>query len=166
MDEHFFDDLAKGLGDGTITRGRALRLVGGALLAVAVPSLFPRPAVASAKKKCHKKGGVFLSKGDCHCGAQCGKSPLPKFICHNNTGCTCFERADGTGGLCTDTSQGFGAVPCSTDADCSSSPGTVCVVWPNCGSGDTCSPSAPCQGSDGCVNGTCQRTLCLSPCPT
>ena len=45
MREQFFDDLAKGLDDGTISRRRALKLAGGALLAAVVPSVFPPLAV-------------------------------------------------------------------------------------------------------------------------
>jgi hypothetical protein len=44
MGEQFFDDLARGLDDGTISRKRAFRLAGGALLAALVPTLFPREA--------------------------------------------------------------------------------------------------------------------------
>ena len=57
MDEHFFDDLAKGLDDGTVSRGRALKLVGAALLSSALMPLVARPAEASLKRKCHRKGG-------------------------------------------------------------------------------------------------------------
>jgi len=41
MQEQFFDDLAKGLDDGTLSRRRALKLAGGALLGAVAPSLFP-----------------------------------------------------------------------------------------------------------------------------
>ena len=60
MREQFFDDLAKGLDDGTISRRRALKLAGGALLAAVVPSVFPAEAQAlSARKRCHRKGASF-----------------------------------------------------------------------------------------------------------
>ena len=59
MGEQFFDDLARGLDDGTISRRRALRLAGGALLAAVVPSVFSREAEAlSARKRCHRKRGL------------------------------------------------------------------------------------------------------------
>ena len=55
MQEQFFDDLARGLDDGTISRRRALKLAGGALLAAVVPSVFSREAEAlSARKRCHR----------------------------------------------------------------------------------------------------------------
>jgi hypothetical protein len=48
--EKFVDDLARGLDDGTILRRRALKLVGGALLAVVAPSLFPQPSLRSHQR--------------------------------------------------------------------------------------------------------------------
>ena len=45
-----FDELAKGLATGTLSRGKALRLVGGALLGAALASnLQNKPALSSAK---------------------------------------------------------------------------------------------------------------------
>lgn len=46
--EHFLDDLAKGLVSGTLSRRRALRLIGGAIAGAALASF---PGVAWAKKK-------------------------------------------------------------------------------------------------------------------
>jgi hypothetical protein len=58
MGEQFFDDLAKSLDDDTISRRRALKLAGGALLASMVPPLFPREAEAinRAKRRCRRRG--------------------------------------------------------------------------------------------------------------
>jgi hypothetical protein len=45
MGEQFFDDLARGLDDGTISRRRALKLAGGALVgAMWCDDTFPVPA--------------------------------------------------------------------------------------------------------------------------
>ena len=58
MDERFFDNLAKGLDDGTVSRDQVLKLVGSALLAVVFPPLFPRHADASSKarRRCRRRG--------------------------------------------------------------------------------------------------------------
>src|SRR5918911_3867260 len=101
MDEQFFDDLAKGLGDGTISRSRALKLVGAALLATMIPPLFPRPAVASAKKRCKKRKGTFLTAGECNCAWTCNTRDFSKFVCNGNPNCQCSERLDGSG-FCAD----------------------------------------------------------------
>ena len=96
MDGQFFDDLAKGLSDGHVSRRRALKLVGAALLATTVPSLFPKPAYASARKRCRRKGGSYLSKGNCHCAWKCG-ADAQQFTCGGNPNCTCFKDASGRG---------------------------------------------------------------------
>ncbi len=42
MEEQFFDDLARGLDDGTFSRRGALRLAGGAALGAALMAVMPR----------------------------------------------------------------------------------------------------------------------------
>src|SRR5215217_8274600 len=54
------DELAKGLANGTLSRGKALRLVGGALLGAALGSI---PGVAWADDRC--------SEGQTRCGDRC-----------------------------------------------------------------------------------------------
>ena len=164
MDEQFFDDLAKGLNDGSVSRAWALKLVGAALLAAMLPPLFPRPAVASARKKCKKKGGIFLSTGTCHCGYTCNATDITLFVCHSNPNCDCFETVSGKG-FCATTTSGGQAFGCSTNAECPT--GTTCVVEPSCaGSGGSCTSSTDCPGNYGCVKGTCQFSFCIGPCPT
>ena len=46
--ETSFDELAKGLASGTITRGQALKLAGAAILGTTLASLFPRLAFAQS----------------------------------------------------------------------------------------------------------------------
>src|SRR5215207_1814453 len=55
-----FDELAKGLANGTLSRGKAIRLVGGALLGAALASV---PGVAWADDRC--------SEGQTRCGDRC-----------------------------------------------------------------------------------------------
>jgi hypothetical protein len=79
MEEQFFDDLANGLDEGTLSRRRALKLAGGAPLAAAVPSLFPREAEArrrlSPKRRC-KRRGIWLAAADASSPCRCSSTFL------------------------------------------------------------------------------------------
>src|SRR5215213_2688758 len=118
MTEWFFDDLAKGLDNGTISRGRALKLAGGALLGAVVPSLFPREAEAriSKRRRCKRKGGTWLDAADpaspCRCATPCESTNA--IGCHNNEDCRCLPTIEGEG-FC-----GLGSVAstCTSSADC------------------------------------------------
>lgn len=169
MREQLFDDLAKGLDDGTISRRRALQLAGGALLAAVVPALFPREAEAinRAKRRCRRRGGVYLSRGNCRCAITCPFAG-DKFTCHSNPNCVCFKSLTGSG-FCADN---LNALPsgCSSNAECTEVERPECVVNPGCtGSGGSCTSDAQCQATNqffACINGTCQFTACAPPCPT
>jgi hypothetical protein len=164
MDERFFDDLAKELDDSSVSRRRALKLVGAALLSSALMPLLPKPAYASARKRCHKHGGVFLSKGQCHCASQCGSATV--FACHNTITCSCGETAERTGFCAANGSLSQG---CWSSTECSGSSGARCIVTRGCpDSGGSCTPATvttDCPPNYGCINGTCQLTNCQSPCP-
>ena len=163
MGEQFFDDLAKGLDEGTISRGRALKLAGGALLAVVVPTLFPREAEAlnKAKRRCRRRGGTYLSKGECHCATHCSHT----ISCNGTSSCSCVEKADGSGGFCANSTQGFTGTDCVTNP-CQS--GQTCIVIRGCsfpGVGGFCDSVSGCPNTSlGCIKGTCQFTACASPC--
>ena len=167
MGEQFFDDLAKGLDDGTISRARALRLVGGALLAAVAPSVFPREAQAlSARKRCRRKRGRFLPSADptspCRCtNKKCANRALH---CHNNSDCYCYETIEGTG---------FCGKAIAVRNYCSSAQpcpaGSTCVVVGTfCCGNAACTTNTDCIAGacNTCVNGTCQRTVCVEACPT
>jgi hypothetical protein len=138
MGEQFFDDLAKGLENGTITRRRALKLVGAAALGAALMPVVPKQAEAlsrSARRQCRGMGGTPLGKGDCNCGWQCG-ADISLFSCHGNTDCVCYK--DGSGhGFC---GQRSGNASCKKNSDCD--PGRRCAL------------------------NTCAGGLCILPCPT
>ena len=135
MDEHFFDDLAKGLDDGTVSRGRALKLVGAALLSSALMPLVARPAEASLKRKCHRKGGLFASRGDCHCAWQCGED-ITQFTCLSNPNCTCYKTPDGKGFCGTGSGNAF----CTKNSDCT--PPRKCALH-TCSGGLCIAPCPP-----------------------
>ena len=162
MDEHFFDDLARGLDDGTITRRRALKLVGGAALGAALMPILPKQAEALGRRfrrRCRRKRGVPLEKGNCHCATTC-KTP-PGIHCHSNDNCFCFETLSGEG-FCGVVSYTPAPVVCSSSADCPT--GAVCVMERRC-INTSCTSSADCPTGT-CIKGTCQETFCASACPT
>ena len=66
-EEGFFDDLARGLADGSLTRGKALRLMGAALVGGTLGSLGIREA-AGAPPGC-KRAGKHCTRTDQCCGS-------------------------------------------------------------------------------------------------
>jgi hypothetical protein len=169
MDEHFFDDLAKGLEDGTISRRRALKLVGAAALGAALIPVMPKQAEAlsrGARRRCHRKGGVPLEKGNCHCAENCAG---PTINCQDNTVCECFETAEGTG-FCTDLRSALQGAGCSSSADCAAFAGTRCIFARGCtGAGGRCTTDAQCKSTSAdfaCIKGHCQQSFCRGACRT
>src|ERR1051325_5284642 len=68
-EEGFFDDLARGLADGSITRGRALRLMGAALVGGALGSL--GIGKASADPPGCKRNGKNCTRDEQCCSGNC-----------------------------------------------------------------------------------------------
>src|SRR5215211_6181587 len=109
---------ARGLDDGTISRGRALKLAGGALLGAVVPfSVFPREAEArrrcNARCRCRRKGGTRVPEdptSPCRCASTCDSV----IRCHSNENCICAMTTEGEGFCFGGTPVG----PCTTSADC------------------------------------------------
>src|SRR5437764_426691 len=101
MGERFFDGLARGLDDGTISRGRALKLVGGAALGAALLPLLPKQAEALTRKfrrACRSRGGVQLDNGNCSCAITC--TTPSSITCNNNDSGVCHETVSGKGVWC------------------------------------------------------------------
>ena len=67
-EEGFFDDLARGLADGTLTRGKALRLMGAAVVGGALGSL--GIGEASATPRCKPTGKKCRNDAQC-CSGNC-----------------------------------------------------------------------------------------------
>ena len=169
MGEQFFDDLARGLDDGTISRRRALKFVGGALLASMASPLFPREADAiSARRRCRRKRGIFVppaTSSGCRCAAKCNSDPS-KFTCHSNKNCSCNETTEGTGFCAENESLLFNGCSPADGVNCPT--GYTCVVNRGCvGSGGSCTTRTDCPTpAYGCINGRCQQTFCIAACPT
>jgi hypothetical protein len=111
------DDLARTLTQGTVSRKRVLTVLGGAIAAATAPALAPRPAKAGgAKKRCRKKGGVYMAKGTCSCA-----SDGCNLTCHDNPDCHCYETVEGRG-FC----AGVGSTgDCNSTSNCQA--GEVCA---------------------------------------
>lgn len=155
--EPSFDALAKGLANGTVSRGKALRLMGAALAGGALASI---PGVAwAAKPSC--PSGVTCKGQCCPVGATCGKG--------KGGGCTCPTGQTACGGQCialnTDQNCGTCGNACSGGKTCQ---GGVCA----CPTGQTecggvCRDLATdvancgvcgtaCGTEQSCINGRCQ----------
>jgi hypothetical protein len=88
--DHSFDELARGLASGSISRGRALRLmgaalVGGALASVGMHEAFADPIGCKRNGKACKKGTQCCS-GNCGEGGTCACKPYSS-ACTNNSEC-------------------------------------------------------------------------------
>lgn len=77
-----FDDLARGLAKGTVSRRRALALVGSSMFGGALGgvTLFGDAEAKSCKSKCNKKKDKKAKK---KCKKKCEKKEKPKFNCQN-----------------------------------------------------------------------------------
>jgi hypothetical protein len=80
-EDHDLDGLAAGMADGTVSRGRALKLAGAALLGSAL-SLFSAQREADAnhlarqRRRCRRRGGTFCY-GPHRGGVCCGPNRCP-----------------------------------------------------------------------------------------
>jgi hypothetical protein len=136
------DELARGLATGSISRRKAIMWASYGVLGAALSSMgFAEPAEALTRRfrrRCRRKGGTPVEKGNCHCALNCGVDPSD-FICHSNLDCICYQTTDGRAICALDPSQ---CNNCTTSADCPT--GQKCVV-------KSCCPN---QG------------ICAAPCPT
>jgi len=87
-EDGFFDDLARGLADGSITRGKALRLMGAAVVGGTLGSL-GTGGVAGAAPKCkpagkHCKRDTQCCSGNCS-GGICASCPAGQELCNNGS---------------------------------------------------------------------------------
>lgn len=156
MTEHSFDALARGLASGSVSRSRALRLLGGALLGGVLASI---PGIAFADHKPSHGGGgggPTNPRGSRGCtepkvrvGGKCVcPTPCPTPQVHNQTSCEC---------------------ECPANQNCTASGGTVndssceCV----CPTGTTtCENNACCTADQVCSNGQCLEVCRSTACRT
>jgi hypothetical protein len=179
----YFDELASGLASGSISRGRALRLIGAALVGGTLASLGIREAAADPPG-CKRNGKHCKNDEQC-CSRNCEGGKCAAACLSNGGTCTandqcCSRRC--AGGMCAEPCpagtvllcNGTCAKTCTSDADCtgcrfecateaaSVPPRSLC-------SNPTDSPT-PCTTSCGCPSGQfCRRfpngeTLCVFAC--
>ena len=152
------DELAKGLATGTLSRGKAIRLAGGALLGAALASV---PGVAWADG-CRRLGRECRRDRQC-CSKNCVRRGDDKV-------CGCPEGKTRCGGRCVTNCTGGGTLNPDT-CECGCPSGQVPCNG-SCVSGcptsqtlntTTCQCECP-SGSGELSNGTCV-TPCSGPCP-
>ena len=143
--EGFFDELARGLADGTLTRGRALRLMGAALVGGTLASLGIREAGADPPG-C-KRIGKNCTRNDQCCGS---------LVCVSGT---CQTPTTTTTETPTTTTTSTTPMCIANGGTCSTG-GTPCCSG-NCSNGFCC-PS----GRVGLSNGTCAMPCTRFECPT
>jgi hypothetical protein len=174
------DELAKGLASGTLSRGKALRWMGGALVGAALTSI---PGVAWAAKPPSPPGG---GGGNCAAGElKCrGICVNPQTNPNNCGGCfkTCGGAQICTGGQCvcppgtclsggqcinatTTTNCGPTCATCGTGQGCCEGTCIELNTVANCGS---CNNSCDVQAGEQCLSGRCRcpagNTLCNGDC--
>jgi hypothetical protein len=149
-EDGFFDDLTRGLADDSITRGKALRLMGAAVVGGALGSLGIGEAAADP-------GGCKRTGKKCKKNEQCCSG-----ICSTNG--TCAACPDGRVLL----SNGTCAVPCGTEIEECAFCGGMCEPANSQAVGGLCSSgivSQTCETDDQCPLGEfCSRFDCVSAC--
>jgi hypothetical protein len=174
--ESSFDELTRGLASGSISRGRALRLMGAALVGGTLASLGVG-GVAVADNECKPTGKKCRKDKQCcsgKCeGGTCASPPPPD--CTPGTSCGpggvgfCLANASGAGTICScgDTSCAASCDQCSASQVCVQAAGVcgefspfVCVTpcptcLPNCASF-----FVPCTSNEQCCSNICEDFLC------
>ena len=177
-----FDELAKGLATGTLSRGKAIRLVGGALLGAALAS-FPGVAWADdcrrlgrgcrrdsqcCSKNCVRRGDDKVCgcpEGKSRCGLRCVNLQTNENHCGE-----CFNRCDEgqecvrgecQGGGCD--GEICGALCCTADESCWSD-GLIGQIAICCSNDPFCAGVVTVAGQQVCVDyaalGDCARPTC------
>ena len=144
----YFDDLATGLADGSISRRQALKGIGAGALAFAIGPLFPEQAEAltrAQRRRCRQRGGIPVERGECHCTEQSLCEDNPEIHCEGNPECHCLMTVAGRG-FC---GRHGSCVPCTASSECPA--GWRCVVNTCCTDDfgnpvPTCLP--PCEAGD------------------
>jgi hypothetical protein len=147
-EEGLFDDLARGLADGSITRGRALRLMGAALVGGALGSL--GIGEASADPIGCKRNGKHCTRPDQCCSGNCASG-------------TCQERTTTTTAAPTTTTTT--TTPTTTTTSTTTTP-RPCTADTDCVGIELCDPDTNTCQCPGCydTNGVCQEGLSTSAC--
>jgi hypothetical protein len=148
---HSFDELARGLADGSVTRGKALRLLGAALVGGALASL---PGAALADDDCRRFGRRCRRDSQC-CSRNCVRRGDDK-VCgcpegqrRCNDRCVNLDRNENHCGSCSNR--------CAEGQEC---------MEGVCGGGEpVCvSTGGSCNADTECCSGNCTGLVCQE-CP-
>src|SRR5215216_4529605 len=124
-EEGFFDELARGLADGSLTRGKALRLMGAALVGGTLGSLGIREA-AGDPPGCKREGKHCTRTDQC-----CGSLVCASGTCQTQTTTPTPTTSTTTTPMCLP-----GDAPCTANEECCSKQclegrfGAVCAPEP------------------------------------
>ena len=152
-EEGFFDELARGLADGTLTRGKALRLMGAALVGGTLASLGIREA-AGDPPGC-KREGKHCTRTDQCCGS---------LVCVNGT---CQTPATSTTETPTTSTTETPTTSTTETPTTSTTETPTTSTSTSTTSTTTTSPCLPdgasCSTSGDCCSRNCQNGSCLPP---
>jgi hypothetical protein len=158
-EDGFFDDLARGMANGSLTRGKALRLMGAAVVGGALGSL--GIGEAGADPNGCKRNGKNCKRDDQCCSLNCsdGTCQEPIFGClQNGSFCTtstqcCSGTCHGQSCVCLPPDR----IPCSGGPDgCPGGVGEGCTCGESIEGGSYCSvrrTATPCRTSCDCPAG-------------
>ena len=152
-EESFFDDLARGLADGSLSRGKALRLMGAALVGGTLGSLGIREA--SADRPGCKRAGKNCTRDTQCCGTLVCVSGTCQTPTTTTTGTPTTTTTETPTTTTTETPTTTTTTMCLPNGGTCTAGGTPCCSG-NCNSNGFCCES----GRVGLSNGTCAM-----PCP-
>ena len=151
---HSFDQLARELADGTLSRRRALRMMGAALVGGVLASV---PGVAWAAKPAPCPPGV----------QKCGKACCPDatFICAQGK-CACPTGTTRIGNTCCQNAQVCGSnCGCQTGEGCCNGVCTDLSTTINCGAcGNACTTGQSCENQTCVTNCPPGQEVCNGAC--
>jgi CXCXC repeat len=148
-EDGFFDDLARGLADGSLTRGKALKLMSAAVVGGTLGSL-GLGGVAVADEECKPTAKKCKKDKQCCSGAcvggTCAACPSEQVLC----GGSCVSNS-----CLTNSGQVFNTTTCQ----CECPSGTVELSNGTCVT--SCAGGGACPGCEGCAQGI-SDTYCFN----
>jgi hypothetical protein len=163
-EDGFFDDLARGLADGSITRGKALRLMGAALVGGALGSV--GIGEASADPPGCKRNGKNCTRDTQCCSGNCSSGS-----CQAKTTTTTTSTSTSTTSTTTSTTSTSTTPMCQPNGGTCSPDGTPCCSG-NCSNGFCCASghvglsngtcAKPCTSDEECINFSCGAPFCVT----
>src|SRR5215217_3642635 len=166
--DNIFDELASGLANGTLSRGKALKLMGAALAGGALASLGIGEAAAD-RPGCKRNGKACKSDTQC-CSGTCSGGTCAS--CRSIGGsCTadlecCSDSFNCSGGTCAPCVSVGGS--CTADIQCCADESTnflrICDIPAGQSSGTCATPClpncSPCFSDGECCGGNCDGGIC------